>query len=46
MLQRGDTLAYRGPVRLVVRCLDGDPGRLLSVGSAFLGPDGTDAAEG
>ncbi|MGE0027315.1 MAG: helix-turn-helix domain-containing protein [Thermoleophilia bacterium] len=45
-LARGDTLVYRGPVRLAVRCLDGDPGRLLSVGSAFLGPGGTDAARG
>jgi transcriptional regulator with XRE-family HTH domain len=43
-LGRGDTLAYRGPVRLLVRCLEGDPGRLLSVGSAFVSPGGADPA--
>ena len=27
---------YQGPVRLVVRCLEGDPGRLLAVSAGTL----------
>jgi transcriptional regulator with XRE-family HTH domain len=36
VLDPGDTIAYQGPVRLVIRCLEGDPGRLLAVSAGTL----------
>lgn len=38
ILDENDTLVFRGPVHVTIRCLEGEPARMLSVNAGILPP--------